>query len=346
MGGSTTTRTKSNARAAFSLVELIVAVAIIGTLVSLLLPAVQTTREAARRAQCANNLRQIGLAVMNYESAQGRLPRGDWRVRTETTGVDSLGTWVSLTLPYLDEAALHDEIDFTTPFYEPGQRSLGTPPHHVFFETHRCPSQDRVGLIAWNDAHYGARGSYAANAGWAGADSGLWMNDTDWRQLGSDGRGHPQNPTGVEFPKPNGRKIRSALSGFGPLLVNRGIALRQAVDGTTHTAMVAEIRNEDGNDIRGSLHFGGGVMYLHSETPNSPIQDITRLCVNTPEAPCASTELTWRGYHKLSARSAHPGGVNLLLLDGSVRLVGDDFEPSLWRATSTFSGGELLDRPL
>lgn len=331
---------------AYTLVELLVVTAMIATVVSLLLPAVQSTREAARRIDCCNNLRQIGLAVSNYESVHGRLPHGDWRQRTDQTGVDSLGTWVSLTLPYLEEAALHEEIDFSTPFFEQADGNIGRPPHHVFFETQRCPSNERVGLIAWNEAHYGARGNYAANAGWAGPDSGLWMNDIDWRQLGNDGWGHPNNPTGVRFTKPNGRKIHSALSGFGPMLINKGIALREAIDGTSHTAMVSEVRNVPGNDIRGSLHFGGGVMYLHSEVPNSPIQDLTRLCVSTPEAPCASTERTWRGYHKLSARSAHPGGVNLLMLDASIRFVDDNLDWSVWKAASTFAGGEMGDNSL
>lgn len=339
-------RADSPSTTGYTLVELIVVMAIIGALAAVLLPAVQSTREVARRTQCWNNLRQIGLAVMNYEAVHGRLPRGDWRQRTDRTGIDSLGTWVTLTLPYLEEAALHDEIDFTTPFYEQAAGSSSRPPHWVSFDTHLCPSNERVGLIEWNDFHYGARGNYAANAGWAGPDSGLWMNDIDWRQLGNSGWGHPNNPTGVSFAKPNGRKIHSALSGFGPMLINKGIALREAIDGTSHTVMVSEIRNVPGNDIRGSLHFGGGVMYLHSEVPNSTIQDLTRLCVNLPEAPCASTERTWRGYHKLSARSSHPGGVNVLLLDSSVRFVAENIDWSTWKAAATYSEGEMASIPL
>lgn len=333
-------RGKSRLIAGFTLVELLVVIVIIAILVALTLPAVQAARESARRATCINNLRQIGVALLNYESVHRALPKGDWRQRTPATGVDSLATWVSLTLPFLEEAALYHEIDFSRPFFEQSNVNLELRPHHVFFATHTCPSNGSVGLILWNDAHYGARGNYAANAGWAGPDSGLWMNDVQWEQIGTDGRGHPENPTGVQFSAQNGRRIRSALSGFGPLLVNKGIALREAVDGTSHTAAVSEIRTVEGDDIRGSLHFGGGVLYLHSELPNSPIQDITRLCVNVNEAPCAATDATWRGYHKLSARSAHLGGVNVLMLDSSVRFVGDHVDWEVWKAASTFAGNE------
>jgi prepilin-type N-terminal cleavage/methylation domain-containing protein len=328
------------ARRAFTLVELLVAAGIIGVLVALLLPAVQSAREAARRSQCINNLRQIGVATMHFESAKGRLPKGDWRQRTPTTGVDSLGTWVSLTLPYLEEANLYGNIDFSRPFYDQADIGDSTRPHQVFFNTHICPSIGKVELIQWNDTHYGARGNYAANAGWAGGDSGLWMNDIQWEQTGTDGRGHPENPTGITFPGLSGRPIHSAISGFGPFMINKGICLREATDGLSHTVAFSEVRTVEGDDIRGSLHFGGGVLYMHSEAPNTPIQDIIRLCQNTPDAPCAPTDETWRGYHKLSARSAHPGGVNVMMLDTSVHFAQDAVSPDVWKAVSTFGGAE------
>ena len=342
MDTRTITEFRTPARRAFTLVELLVAVAVIGVLVALLLPAVQSAREAARRSQCINNLRQIGIATMHFESVNRRLPKGDWRQRTASTGVDSLGTWISLTLPYLEESNLYGNIDFSRPFFEQADIGDSVRPHQVFFNTHICPSIGRVGLIQWNNAHYGARGNYAANAGWAGADSGLWMNDIQWEQTGSDGRGHPENPTGIVFHAPNGRPIHSAVSGFGPFMINKGISLREATDGLSHTVAFSEVRSVEGDDIRGSLHFGGGVLYVHSELPNTPVQDFTRLCVSTYDAPCAATDETWRGYHKLSARSAHPGGVNVMLLDTSIHFVSNQVDWGIWKAVSTFSGEEPI----
>lgn len=318
-----------------TIVELLVVIFILGSLFALLLPATQAARRAAQRTECTNNLRQIGIALMNYAGTHGSLPKGDWRTETKSSGIDSISTWVSLTLPFMEESALYSRIDFSKPFFEQLNIESDLKPHHISFATLKCPSVEDPGLVMWNNGHYGARGNYAGNAGWAGPDSGLWMNDISWEQTGADGRGHPNNPSGVLFLKPNGRPIKSALSGFGPFMINRGIRYREATDGISQTVAVSEVLTVPGDDTRGALHFGGGVLYLHSEIPNSPVQDFVRLCVSSQEAPCASTEATWRGFHKLSARSVHPEGVNVLWLDGSVRSVNSGVDRDIWKAVST-----------
>ena len=94
------------ARRAFTLVELLVVIAIIGILVALLLPAVQAAREAARRTSCTNNIRQLGLALVNYHDAHKTLPFGSGYLNART------GTWVSAILPYMEEQSLYDRFDF------------------------------------------------------------------------------------------------------------------------------------------------------------------------------------------------------------------------------------------
>ena len=344
-------------RSGFTLVELLVVIAIIGVLVALLLPAVQAAREAARRTECINHLKQIGLAVMNFESARGSLPKGDWRQLTAATGIDSLGTWVTQSMPFLENGSLFDQMDFTMPYYQQGfVGPENTPTHHFFLESHVCPSNGPVGIIEWNNGRYGARGNYAANAGYTDPEEGcgIWMNDINWEQAGTDGRGYPNCTSGVlvSNPVPGSRPtVRSALSGFGPFMINRGIELREATDGTTNTVAVSEVRTVDGDDTRGALHWGGGVMYLHSLAPNDPgrieeLKDRTRWCIDVPEAPCKQSNASWQGWHRNTARSAHPGGVNTLLLDGSSRFVSDDVDLLVWRAASTFNGEELLNGQL
>ncbi len=145
---------------AFTLVELLVVIAIIGVLVSLLLPAVNSAREAARRTQCTNNIRQMGLAVTNYESANRRLPPGDVRDYFLDgngiccTGIDSQGTWVTLIFPYMEESAAYEQI-------KPGQGTFFDLPgkiHNQFFSSFLCPSDIQVDLITPNDPDdpYGA----------------------------------------------------------------------------------------------------------------------------------------------------------------------------------------------
>ena len=149
---------KANSRHAFTLVELLVVIAIIAMLVTLLLPAVQAAREAARRSQCSNNLRQIVLASMNFESARSALPAG-----TTSTGNDVHHTWATFILPFSEEGSIHNSIDFSQPSWH--SFVTGSPAPWTFhdYSLYRCPSQGTVvhTEVAGNFSH----GNYVANSG-------------------------------------------------------------------------------------------------------------------------------------------------------------------------------------
>jgi hypothetical protein len=233
-------------------------------------------------------------------------------------------------LPYLEEANLYGNIDFSRPFFEQAEIGESVRPHQVYFNTHICPSVGRVGLIQWNNAHYGARGNYAANAGWAGADSGLWMNDIQWEQTGSDGRGIQRIQPASSF-TPNGRPIHLP-SGFGPFMINKDFL--RGHRRIESYGRLSEVRTVEGDDIRGSLHFGGGVLYVHMSCPTHLCR-ISLASVCTHDAPARHYE-TWRGYHNFPP-AAHPGGVKSCC---SIRA----FISSATKSTGAFEGGFHIQR--
>ena len=342
-------------RSAFTLVELLVVIAIIGILVALLLPAVQAAREAARRSACLNNMRQIGLALSNYESAQGVFPEGHVSALQYTdpiTGVTanaseafSMYSWITRILPYIEEVAIYSDLDFEVPFYLQANGGVENPYHLIAFETFQCPSQEEVGIIS---DFYGARGNYAGNAGLGN----LWMNDRTPDQCGNI------NP--FAFILETGNHVDRCPSGnssmlfLGPFQVNRPLRLSKASDGTSKTSAISEILLVEGRDTRGSLHFSAGVLYMHDAAPNATQTtynavtndwpDYTRFCESDQElAPCRNNDSgSWRGRWHHVSRSPHPGGVVSMTLDTSVRFVVDDVDLDVWRAYGTLNGGESV----
>lgn len=153
----------SSVKSGFTLVELLVVIAIIGTLVGLLLPAVQSAREAARRMSCSNNMKQVGLAIVGYEGAQRRFPQG--RNLRETSGV----SWGFLLLPYLEQPAIYNAYDKTVRVDDDKNIvAMRTPVSNYYCPSRRSPAADRN--FDNNDAPplvkgVAAGGDYAANAG-------------------------------------------------------------------------------------------------------------------------------------------------------------------------------------
>jgi prepilin-type N-terminal cleavage/methylation domain-containing protein len=318
-------------RCAFTLVELLVVIAIIGVLVALLLPAVQAAREASRRTQCTNNLHQIGVAFMNYESRAGELPTADVRRYFPATDlVKTYHSWVTILMNYIEQGAVWDSTDWVTKTLEERELSKDKT-HHIKLPSFDCPSDIEVGIV--ND-FYGARGSYAVNAG-RGA---VWADDPNWRQ-----EEHPKTSSTYDL------LPTSSLEDYGAFFVNRALKLSDVTDGTSNTAAASELRRMEGEDTRGSLHFGSCVMYMHDETPNSSREDRTRWCDRRAAAsiaPCRPTTEGWKGEWAHYARSTHPGGVNVMMLDTSVRFISDDVSLTTWHQVSTPFGEEVVEGPL
>ena len=290
-------------------------ITIIGILIALLLPAVQAAREAARRMQCTNNLKQIGLAMHMHLEAKDTFPDG-WHWPTpaeEAAGNNGAeATWATYLLDYIEQSGVEETIDWTTWFGTAPSTNARVCATEITLYT--CPSNNPVGLV-W-DAY--ARGNYAANDG----IGPMRESDLD----------------GIPLQRTLGSVVNDRNLG-GVFFINSRMNPSEIKDGLTNTAFVSEIRTVDGDDMRGILHYPEGPLYQHNYTPNSPVPDEIRsgCCLSEPGAPCNDSLFsTYKPrIMTMTARSAHPGGVNLLLGDGSARFVGDTVNLNVWQALCT-----------
>jgi prepilin-type N-terminal cleavage/methylation domain-containing protein/prepilin-type processing-associated H-X9-DG protein len=313
---------RRSGRSAFTLIELLVVIAIIAILIGLLLPAVQKVREAAARAQCANNLKQIGLGLHNYHDTNGHLPAGSLWIPPGFDRAAAESTWITWLFPFLEQDNLFKTADLNRGF---GQ---GSPNHPNNFITStvvplfRCPSDGDVDVSNWGSSRVWARGNYAANNGIGPMTETTTPNTT--------------RPQGV-------------------FMLNSKYKLTDITDGTTNTVFVSELIkvpgmvtdtvNSGGSDWRGVMHYSEGPLYHHNYTPNSPVPDEVRrgMCVSIPVAPCLGTTTSWNPKRiTLTARSRHASGVNVLLGDGSVRFVANNISLATWQALSSPQRGEVL----
>jgi len=176
-----------------------------------------------------------------------------------------------------------------------------------------CPSDLDVEIF--NSAYnFGFRGNYAAN-------SGIGTYKREYRPSAQDG-----------------------LIVRGPFVHNYSAKFKTITDGTSNTAAVTEIRKVDADDSRGALFADAGtVQYCHDYTPNELVADITERCVSEVDVPCTGGGSG--GPHRMTARSSHPGGVNLLLFDGSVRFVSETVDRNAWHAAASMRGKESIQLP-
>jgi prepilin-type N-terminal cleavage/methylation domain-containing protein len=301
-------------RRAFTLVELLVVIAIIGILVALLLPAIQAAREAARRAQCISNLSQIGVAMHNMHAAQGHFPAGHFWPDSNLGDADGAeATWVTYLLAFMEQNAVEQQIDWDLSF---GHALIdrNVAPIKQDLSSFLCPSGPHG--TPWFEAY--ARGSYVANNGFGP------MRDSTLANLP------------VKRRKPGSNVISTSAAGV--FFLNSMLRVASITDGTSKTAFVSEIRVVEGEDFRGVFHYPEGPLYHHNFTPNSLIPDNIRqsMCVDVPDAPCIGTFNSWNPRRlTMTARSHHPGGVNLLLGDSSARFINDSIDLSVWQALAT-----------
>lgn len=311
-------------RRGFTLIELLVVIAIIAILIALLLPAVQQAREAARRTQCKNNLKQIGLAVHNYHDTFNALPAGSI-VLLNAAGTQYFGhgwTWHASLLPYLDQAPMYNAIQGPQNdglgselggVNSPKQQLSGKTLLSVFW----CPSQPNFSNGAQKNEY--APSNYNGNMGTRIGD-------------GSDNCISGSVATAADMvSKPWG-----CMNGDGIFYISSSVQFRDVTDGLSNTIFVSEVL-DSGGDAANLGGAGSDRKHCFSNgADDNPPQEMTEYLI------AAETNDPINAYTEEAAGSYHVGGAQFSLGDGSVRFLSENINMPTYRALSTRANGEII----
>lgn len=309
-------------RRAFTLAELLVIIAILATLLALLMPAVQKVREAANRAQCRNHLRQVCLAVHQYETTHKRLPHGTVGPFKPVAGQPNYGwgpdsygwSWQARLLPFIDETNLYEE---------------GGIPNKTLRASGICDRRIPLFLCPSDDAWYAGPRLDAGNltdfpvahTNYKGVSGSNWGDDK--------GEGHVFN---LPFRnKGTNNSYDGLIEADGAMFRADGLyrlRLSHILDGLSNTFLLGE--DQPRKNPWCSWPYANNAYGTCAIPPNF-------------DRPAGASPLGW--YYTWSFRSAHPGGVHFALADGAVRWIGNDIDLSLYRALATIRGAERAAVP-
>jgi prepilin-type N-terminal cleavage/methylation domain-containing protein/prepilin-type processing-associated H-X9-DG protein len=342
-------------RRGFTLVELLIVIAVVGVLVALLLPAVQAAREAARRIHCANNLKQLGLALHNYHDAHKILPCNINRVISSWYGWADNREWAShlvLMLPYLEDNAWYNQINFKSPTKPAFQVFNGKPLGEQRIAEFLCPS-DQEPSVAPPKAltnYAGCIGSQLMQSGSGcnlsaivGDGGNIYDDDNDGEDWFSyTSKGPPCNaayPGNARSDCPDPHRVSGVFA-----RCTWSAKLKQVTDGTSKTIAVGEVRGW----CSGFLWTRG---WANSEglwfATTAPINYAT--CPGENDVPNDPTNGGSGCHHKMNSwntamgfKSAHPGGAQFVYCDGSVHFLNEELDHTVYQALGDRQDGTVL----
>jgi prepilin-type N-terminal cleavage/methylation domain-containing protein len=309
----------SRSRTAFTLVELLVVIAIIGILVALLLPAVQAAREAARRMQCGNNLKQIALSLHNYHDTHGKFPMGNIvDISGGTPGGDGW-TWHVRILPFIEQSPLFDRVSRVVGTNIGGETSAeqllaGRDTKLTFFQ---CPSHPSLVVNPSKNAYHVST--------YNGVIGTTCFND-DQMDATTDIGYRPGN---------------------GIFHLNTCVRIADVTDGTSNTLMVAEVPDEVKGTPNSNRLPGSDRRYCFTANGDgNPPTDITEFLVGMEaNDPINANHRDAAGFYNNNgeyAGSYHPGGAQFALTDGSVRFITQTINMTTYQGLGSRDGGEVV----
>jgi prepilin-type N-terminal cleavage/methylation domain-containing protein/prepilin-type processing-associated H-X9-DG protein len=336
-------------RSGFTLIELLVVIAIIAVLIALLLPAVQAAREAARRIQCTNNLKQLGLSLQNYHSTNNAFPSAGWIAPLTNWWVANNLTWpghfrysfLLQTLPFVEQGSAMNAMNFNIPLYDLNGDDMpqNTTVYSMQVSEFLCPSDVRnsIEIEFEQPCNYaacsgnGLPGGFGLAASYGQPNGVMYFNSTVSMAGVTDGSSNTAMVSESIIGSNSGIAPTAGSPNPAEVVIQIASDINSFADTYTYFPLTdAQCAAPTGfrwdrqtNWIDGDYRH---TLFSHYYTPNSTTYD----CLRGPD-------FGWR-----TARSRHPGGVNILFVDGSVHFLKSSINLAAWRAIGTIAGGEIV----